>query len=361
MKSTNDIRVCIVGSTGFAGAELCRIILGHPIFKLTKATDRKAVGVPLSKVYPSLLGICDITLSTPDVDAIAASADVVFLAVPHTASLLLTPSLIKQGLTVIDLSADYRIEDPEIYESWYGVKHTSSELLNQAVYGLPELNREELLALSQKYKKGEPVLVAAPGCYPTATALAALPALEAGVVEGDLVISDAISGVSGAGRTPSERTHYCHANESVEAYSVAGHRHTPEMEQTLSHAAGRTISVIFTPHLAPLTRGLLATVYLPIRKGITKEELQLLYERRYAREPMVTVLAGGVMPQTSSVAGSARAQIGLALDVRLHHMAIVSCAIDNLGKGAAGQAVQAANIVCGLSETMGIAAPAPII
>ncbi len=361
MNSHDKIRVCVVGATGFAGAEVCRFVLGHPVFELTFATDRKAAGTPLSEVYPAFSGISDISLSAPDPDAIVSAADIAFLAVPHTASLALTPSLIERGVTVIDLSADYRIKDPHIYESWYKAKHTSTDLLTQAVYGLPELNRKELQALSVRYKQGEAVLVAAPGCYPTATALACMPALESGVVKGDLVISDAISGVSGAGRAPSARTHYCHANESVEAYGVASHRHIPEMEQTLSQVAGRAISVVFTPHLAPLTRGLLATVYLPVNESVTQNELQRIYERRYASEPLVSVLAYSNMPRTGSVARSVRAQIGLALDARLHHMAIVSCAIDNLGKGAAGQAVQAANIVCGLPEMAGIDVAAPVI
>ena len=200
-----------------------------------------------------------------------------FLAVPHTASLALTPELLKRGVTVLDLSADYRLHDPQVYEQWYNTPHTSPELLSQTVYGLPELNREGILALAERRAAGQAVLVSVPGCYPTATALAATPALSAGLAGGDLVIADAISGVSGAGRGANARTHYCHANESVEAYGVAKHRHTPEIEQTLSEVAGRQMNVVFTPHLAPLTRGLLSTVYL---------EAQTASPPRTSRPPM---------------------------------------------------------------------------
>lgn len=355
------MRACVVGATGFAGIEAVRLILAHPALELVMATDRKEAGTPISAVYPSLAGVCDLELSLPDADAIAAVADVAFLAVPHTASLALTPALLERGVTVIDLSADYRLTDPAVYEAWYETPHTSPELLSQTVYGLPELNREGLLALAARRAAGEAVLVAVPGCYPTATALAAVPALEAGLATGDLVISDAISGVSGAGRTPSARTHFCHANESVEAYGVAHHRHTPEIEQTLSLAAGREVSVVFTPHLAPLTRGLLATVYLTAADGVTAADVQAAYERRYAGEALVTALPAGQMPATSSVFGTARAQVGVALDDRRCRTIIASCAIDNLGKGAAAQAVQCANLVLGLPETEGISSPAPLV
>ncbi len=351
---SQSIRACVVGATGYAGIEAVRLLLRHPSFELAMATDRKLVGTKLAEVYPGLAGITDLAFSAPVAEDIAAAADVAFLAVPHTASLALTPALIAAGVSVIDLSADYRLKDALVYEEWYGVKHTSPELLDEAVYGLPELARTDLAKLAEKRESGRAVLVAAPGCYPTATALASVPALEAGFVSGDLVISDAISGVTGAGRTPNARTHFCHADESVEAYGVAHHRHTPEMEQTLSAAAGRPISVVFTPHLAPLKRGLLATVYLPMAEDVTADEFFGAYAARYEKEPLVEVLPQGQMPQTASVAGSARAQVGLGFDTRRRRMAIVSCAIDNLGKGAAAQAIQCANAVFGLPETEGL-------
>ena len=356
-----SIRACVVGATGYAGMEACRLVLSHPELELVMATDRKEAGTRLDAVYPAFAGACDIVLSLPEPGAIAAAADVAFLAVPHTASLALTPALLALGVTVLDLSADYRLHDAAVYEDWYATPHTSPELLSQTVYGLPELFREGLAALAERRAAGEAVLVAVPGCYPTATSLAAAPALAAGLAAGDLVIADAISGVSGAGRGCSARTHYCHANESVEAYGVAKHRHTPEIEQTLTEVAGREMSVVFTPHLAPLTRGLLSTVYLEAAPGVTAEGLQAAYERAYANEPLVTMLPSGSMPATSSVFGTARAQVGVALDDRRRRTIVASCAIDNLGKGAAAQAVQCANVVLGLPETAGLLAPAPLV
>ncbi len=354
-------RVCVVGATGFAGVEVVRLVLGHPNLELTMVTDRKEAGTPIANVYPSLAGICDLPFSLPEPAAIAQAADVAFLAVPHTASLAITPQLLGLGVTVLDLSADYRLHDPELYEQWYATPHTSPELLDKTVYGLPELNRAGLKALAARHAQGEPVLVAVPGCYPTATALAAIPAFEAGLATGDLVIADAISGVSGAGRKATARTHYCHANESVEAYGVAHHRHTPEIEQTLTQVAGRPMSVVFTPHLAPLTRGLLSTVYMSAADGVTAADVQAAYERRYADEPLVQALPAGQMPATASVVATARAQVGVALDDRRRRVIVASCAIDNLGKGAAAQAVQCANVVLGFEETTGIAQAAPLI
>ena len=245
------IRVCVVGATGFAGIEVCRLVLGHPNMELAMVTDRKEAGTRLDAVYPSFSGACDLELSLPEPDAIAQAADVAFLAVPHTASLALTPELLRRGVAVLDLSADYRLHDPQVYEQWYNTPHTSPELLSQTVYGLPELNREGILALAGRRAAGQAVLVSVPVCYPTATALAATPALSAGLAGGDLVIADAIAGVSGAGRGANARTHYCHANESVEAYGVAKHRHTPEIEQTLSEVAGRQMNVVFDPAPGP--------------------------------------------------------------------------------------------------------------
>ena len=309
------IRVCVAGATGFAGIEVCRLVLGHPNMELAMATDRKEAGTRLDAVYPSFAGACDLELSLPEPDAIAQAADVAFLAVPHTASLALTPELLRRGVTVLDLSADYRLHDPQVYEQWYNTPHTSPELLSQTVYGLPELNREGILAVAERHAAGQAVLVSVPGCYPTATALAATPALSAGLAGGDLVIADAISGVSGAGRGANARTHYCHANESVEAYGVAKHRHTPEIEQTLSEVAGRQMNVVFTPHLAPLTRGLLSTVYLEAADGVTAEDVQAAYEARFANEPLVTVLPGQLHAlHELRLWHRPRPQVGVALD-----------------------------------------------
>lgn len=359
MKSV--INACVVGATGYAGVELCRLLLGHPSFHLAMATDRKRAGTPISKLYPAFRGLCDLKLSQPDPKAIAAAADVAFLAVPHTAAMSLAPTLLAAGVTVFDLSADYRLRDPSVFEHWYDAAHTSPELLASTTYSLPELFRDGLYTLAARRSAGEAVLASIPGCYPTATMLAAAPALKAGLVSADTVIVSAVSGVSGAGRTPSERTHFCHINESVEPYGVAHHRHTPEIEQGLTDLAGRDISVVFAAHLAPLTRGLLSTVFLELAENVSEEEVYATYVGAYENEALVTVLPLGMMPATGSVAGTARAQVGIAADLRKKPTLVAACAIDNLGKGAAAQAVQAANVVCGLSETSGLIAPAPVI
>ncbi len=241
-------KVAVVGAAGYAGIEAARLVLSHHRLELTLATSSADRGRLVADVYPSLEGLTDLEFSLPDADLIAAAADVALLAVPHTAALELVPQLLLRGVTVIDLSADYRLQDAGLYEAWYGAVHTSPELLPEAVFGLPELDRSRLLGAR---------LVACPGCYPTATTLAALPALESGVVRGGRVIVDAKSGVSGAGRSATAGTHYVTVNEAVAPYKVAAHRHTPEMEQTLSMAAGRPVSVVFAPHLVPMSRGLL--------------------------------------------------------------------------------------------------------
>jgi N-acetyl-gamma-glutamyl-phosphate reductase len=285
------------------------------------------------------------------VDVIADSAQVALLAVPHTAALELAPALLARGLTVIDLSADYRLKDAAAYEAWYGVSHTSAELLASAVFGLPELDRTALPGAK---------LVACPGCYPTATVLAALPALESGSAAGTRIVVDAKSGVSGAGRSASPGTHYVSVNEAVAPYKVGSHRHTPEMEQALSEAAGHDISVIFAPHLVPMTRGLLSTVYIDVEDSFTAQEAVELYRGRYRKEPFVHVHEAGVMPSTAEVRGTNRASIGVTVDERTNTL-IAACAIDNLGKGAAGQAVQCLNAVLGYPETEGFDRPGPVV
>ncbi len=353
------VRVGVVGATGYAGAELVRLVAGHPQMELARATSGKEAGQRLDAIYPGLVGTCDAVLVAPDADDLAASCDLVFLAVPHTAALAIAPQLTAAGVAVVDLSADYRLADADVYEAWYA-PHTSRELLAKAVYCIPELNRADVARLAG-LPAGEPRLVANPGCYPTASTLAAAPVLRAGLLaEGAPVVVDAVSGVSGAGKGCTARTHFCSAAENVEAYGVARHRHTPEIEQNYARLAGRDVRVVFTPHLAPLKRGLLATVYLPLARPVDAAELQALYEEAYAGEAFVAALPAGSQPRTASVAGSNRAQVSAVLDGRTN-MAVATCAIDNLGKGAAGQAVQNANLLCSLDERMGLDAPAPLI
>jgi N-acetyl-gamma-glutamyl-phosphate reductase len=311
---------------------------------LVLATSGADAGRRLDAVYPALTGHTDLTFTEPDASAIANEAQAAFLAVPHTAAMAVASTLLDAGVTVIDLSADFRLTDAAVYEAWYGTPHVAPELLATAVYGLPEFDRSALAGAT---------LVACPGCYPTATILAAAPAFESGIASGAHAIVDAKSGVSGAGRTPTATTHYCAVNESLVAYKVGNHRHTPEMEQALTVAAGREVSVTFTPHLVPMTRGLLSTVYVPVEDGLTTDAAIEIYRARYAGEPFVTVHKAGVMPSTAEVSGSNRAAIGIHVDERARTLT-VSCAIDNLGKGSASQAVQCANAVFGWAETDGL-------
>lgn len=342
----------IVGGAGFAGIELARILVSHPDFALAAVTSDALAGQPLAKAYPALEGQTDLVFQKND-EADLTSLDVVFLAVPHTAAMKHAPQLIEHCVTVVDLSADFRLKDAAIYESYYQTPHTQQKLLEAAVFGLPELFGEGLEEAAAKKKAGDAVLVACAGCYPTATSLAAAPAIRAGLAaDGVPVVVDAISGVTGAGKKATERTHFCFANDNLEAYGVTTHRHTPEIEQILG-LQGR---VVFTPHLAPLNRGLLSTVTIPVAPSCSiasNDELAGLYAAFYQDSPFVTAMPVGVFPKTASVVGTNNAHVGAAFDARTNCIVAVG-AIDNLCKGAAGQAVQCANIVFGLPQTAGL-------
>jgi len=344
------IRAAVVGAAGYTGVETVRLLLGHPDIEVTVVTSAADAGRALDDLYPALAG-SGLVFESPNACHLAGSADVAFLAVPHTAALALAPALLDAGLTVVDLSADFRLKDAAIYESWYGTPHTAPALLEAAVYGLPELTRASLAGAR---------LIACAGCYPTASALAAAPAIEAGLAAASPVLIDAKSGVSGAGRTPTSGTHYCTANEAVQPYKVATHRHTPEIAQTLSAVAGQDVSVCFVPHLVPATRGLLATAYLRAADGLTTADAIDAYRARYVDEPFVTVHGAGRMPSTREVSGTNRAHIGVAVD-EAAGMLVVACAIDNLVKGSGGQAIQCANIALGLAETAGLSTFGPIV
>ena len=344
-----SIKAGIVGAAGFAGIEAARLVLTHPEFELVAATSNELAGRKLSDLYPNFLGVTDLAFSAHD-DAPLTECDVVFLAVPHTAAIAQAPALVQAGVAVVDLSADFRLKDPAVYEQWYKVKHTATDLLAQAAFGLPELFGSELRALASRRESGQGVLVGCAGCYPTATSLAAAPLIRAGLVGEGPIVADAVSGVSGAGKKATERTHFCFADENVEAYGVGSHRHTPEIEQILG-IEGR---LVFTPHLAPLDRGLLSTVTLPLgESGVSQEQLDGLYTDFYADAPLVSVLTGGAQPKTSSVAGTCRAHVAAVYNAHAN-VVVATGAIDNVGKGAAGQAVQCANIVFGLPETTGL-------
>jgi len=355
------IRAAVIGAAGYTGAELIRWLLGHPGFEIAAMTSNEDAGKSLSSLYPALLGKTQQTLITHE-DAISQKDyDVAFLAVPHTAAFRLAPQLLENGVAVVDLSADYRLKDAAVYEQWYGVSHTVPDLLACAIYGLPEINRAALKdKVSSWHNKTEsglselPPLIANPGCYPTATTLAVAPALSAGLAALDSpIIVNAISGVSGAGRKATSTTHFCSASDDLAAYGATTHRHTPEISQVLSEIAGREISVVFTPHLAPLKRGMVATVVLSLAKGADGDAIADAYTKAYDDEPFVSLLPFGTMPHSASVMGTNNAQVGIAYDARTHSL-VASCAIDNLGKGAAAQAVQNANIIFGFEETEGL-------
>lgn len=340
------IKVGIVGAAGYAGAELVRICLRHPQFELAVITSNADNGKKLTDLYPAFLGLSDLEYSAHDNPELF-TCDVVFLATPHTVAMKSAPGLLEAGVTVIDLSADYRLHDQAVYEKWYGVEHTSADLLSKALFGLPELFAHDLIRGSLAYRNGEAVLIACAGCYPTATSLASAPVIR--LTEG-VVVADAISGVSGAGRSATARTHFCSANENFEAYGVTSHRHTPEIEQILEIPD----RLIFTPHLAPASRGLLSTVTMQLspeaRQKETAESIHRRYQDAYAQFPFVEVLPLGSQPKTSSVVGTNRAHVGVAFNA-VTGSVIATCAIDNIVKGAAGQAVQCANIICGFDQT----------
>jgi len=342
------LSVAIVGAAGYAGAELTRLVLGHPEMKLVMVTSNADAGRAVSDLYPALAG-CDLAYVPHDAAAVAKVAQVAFLAVPHTAAMAVAPALLDAGLTVIDASADFRLKDAHLFSEWYGTDHVCPDLLSEAVYGLPEFWRDALIGAR---------LVACPGCYPTATLLAAGPAIDAGIVTSGRVVVDAKSGVSGAGRTPAPSTHYVAAAESITAYKVGAHRHTPEIAQGLSVLGLADPRLTFAPHLVPMSRGLLSTVYLEVAPGLAAEDAHAVYAEYYAGEPFVTVHPLGRMPATSEVRGSNRAHIGVAVDGA--GTLIVSAAIDNLVKGTSGQAIQCANIALGYEETMGLDRPMPV-
>jgi N-acetyl-gamma-glutamyl-phosphate reductase len=345
------IKAAVVGAAGYAGIEAVRLVLGHPELELALVTSGADEGKAVADVYPALAGLTEARFEAPDALAIAQVADIAFLAVPHTAALALAPTLVQRGVKVVDLSADFRLQDAAVYERWYEVEHTAPDLLARAVYGLPELDRANLAGAE---------IVAGPGCYPTAALLAVLPALRAGLATTDRFVVDAKSGVSGAGRSAGAGTHYCAVDESLAPYKVAAHRHTPEIEQSFSVAASSAAHVTFVPHLVPMNRGLLATVYIEVDEALSAHEVHEIYCSHYADEPFVFVRPLGEWPATSHVAGSNRAHVGVTVDERTNTL-VAACAIDNLVKGAAGQAVQCANLVLGLLETLGLDAPMPVV
>jgi N-acetyl-gamma-glutamyl-phosphate reductase len=339
------IKAGIIGATGYTGSELLRLLCGHDEVDVTLVTSREQAGVAIDDYFPNLRGHLTLKFEDP-AKADFSQCDVVFFATPHGVAMNSAAQILAAGPKVVDLSADFRIKDIGLWEQWYGTQHAAPELVAKAVYGLPEVNREAI-------KQAD--LVAVPGCYPTAIQLGFLPLLESKLVTTNRLIADAKSGVSGAGRKAAEDYLLCEATESIRAYAVSGHRHHPEICQGLDIAAGESVGLTFVPHLTPMVRGILATLYAPLKseRGVTLDELQSIFEDRYTNEPFVDVLPQGKLPATRDVRGSNRCAIAVQYSEHTDTV-IVIAAEDNLVKGAAGQAVQNMNLMLGISETKGL-------
>ena len=336
-------KVAVIGASGYTGVELLRLLAGHPGVTVTCVTSRQQAGESLAAVFPSLAGVYDLSFEALEPAALAGRADLVFTAVPHQAAMAMMPALLAAGCKVVDLSADYRLRDAAVYAEWYET-HQTPELLAEAVYGLPELYRERVRPAR---------LVANPGCYPTSIALALTPLLRAGLIDPATLIVDSKSGTSGAGRGAKVDSLYCEVNEGFKPYGLPRHRHTPEIEQTLSDVAGRKVTISFTPHLLPVNRGILSTCYATLAADVSLAQLLALYREQYAGERFVRVLPEGRLPNISQVRGSNFCDIGIAVDPRTRRV-IAIAAIDNLVKGAAGQALQNMNLMLGLDEGLGL-------
>jgi N-acetyl-gamma-glutamyl-phosphate reductase len=336
------IRAGIVGGTGYTGVELLRILALHAQVEVAVVTSRADAGVRVDVVYPSLRGYCDVVFCAPDIETLR-QCDVVFFATPNGTAMLMAQQLLALGIKVIDLSADFRLKDAKEWSHWYGMEHACPELLAEAVYGLPEVNRKEIRQAN---------LVACPGCYPTAVQLGFLPLLENNLINVDHLIADVKSGVSGAGRKAELSSLMSETGESFKAYGVSGHRHLPEIRQELTLAAKQQVGLTFVPHLTPMIRGIHATMYGQL-SGATLADIQALYELRYDNEPFVEVLPRGSHPDTRNVRGSNQCQISIHQPQGAQTIVVLSV-IDNLVKGAAGQAVQNMNLIFGLNESMGL-------
>lgn len=338
------LKVGIVGGTGYTGAELLRLITAHADAQVAMITSRAEEGLAVDELFPSLRGYLDLRFTAPDVAALA-SCDVVFFATPHNVAMKMVPELLAAGTRIIDLSADFRIRDAGVWSKWYNEEHLCPEVLSEAVYGLPETNAEQIASAR---------LIACPGCYPTAVELGYIPLLEKNLVDSRRLIASAASGVSGAGRQAKVDNLFAELSESYKAYGVGGHRHLPEIEQELAVAAGGEVSLTFTPHLLPQVRGIHATCYSELLDpAMDVEALQAVFEKRYANAPFVDVMPLGSMPQTRTVRGSNMCRIAVHRPQNRNTVVVLS-AIDNLLKGAAGQAVQNMNLMFGLPETAGL-------
>ncbi len=340
------MRVGIVGVTGYTGSELLRLLIAHGGVNLAYVTSRSYQGRPLAHVHPQYLQITELQCSKFSLEEAVEKTDLIFSALPHGESMETVPMLSKAGLKVIDLSADFRIEEEENYKQWYGKEHTAADYLGKAVYGLPELYRGKIK---------NACLVANPGCYPTSVILALAPLAQMNLVQWDTLVVDSKSGTSGAGRVPSQVLHYPECTENFRAYRVARHQHTPEMEQELGRLAGREVTFTFVPHLVPMVRGILSTIYVTLTAKWQEEEIRALYQRFYQTEKYVRIFPPEFLPETKYVYGSNYCDLYLKLDSRTGRLIIISV-LDNLVKGAAGQALQNMNIMLDFPEDKGLEA-----
>ncbi len=337
-----NIKVGIIGGSGWTGAELLRLLLQHPNVALSVITSRSLAGKPLTALFPNLLSHSDLSFADMDISSLE-KCDVVFFATPHGVAMQTAPVLVASGIKVIDLGADFRVKDVQAYEQFYNIKHSQKSLLAQAVYGLTEVNRSSIKTAK---------LVANPGCYPTVVSLALLPLLNSNCINVTSIIADCKSGLSGAGRALNKATSLCEASETIKAYGVSGHRHLPEIEQILSQVANTKVSLTFIPHLTPMIRGMLATIYVDLSKNLNTQQVLDLFNKQYQDEPFIEVLPKGQMPETRAVKGSNKCHIGI--QVLANDKLIIIAAIDNLLKGASAQAVQNMNIMFGLPQTSGL-------
>lgn len=337
------IKVSIIGATGYTGQELVRILIQHPAVEVVGLGSQSYAGKKYADIYPHFREVADLTCSDANDPELIEQADVAFLALPHGLSVPYAEKCLAQGKKVIDLGADFRLKKPEVYSAWYKKTGPTGELLGQAVYGLPEINRDLVKNAN---------LVANPGCYPTTAILALFPLLKEKLLDPDWIIIDSKSGVSGAGRSAQVGSLYSEVNGDFKAYGLPHHRHIPEIEQELSGATGAEIKVSFTPHLVPLTRGMMSTIYT-VPKTLDVDKIEEVYQEYYGAEPFVRVYPQGQFPHTKWVQGTNFCDLGFSLDERTGRLVIISV-IDNLTKGASGQAIQNMNLMCGLEETMGL-------
>ncbi len=339
------ISVGIFGASGYTGGELVRLLATHPDIDIAFVTSERHAGQPLSAIFPHLASLPERSCHTLSESLLSAQCDVAFCALPHLTSMDVVPELIEQGVRVVDLSADFRLRDASVYQTWYGAAHRAQAMLSEAVYGLPELNYREAIAKAR--------LVANPGCYPTSVLLALAPLLQANAIDPSMVIIDSKSGVSGAGRSLVQGSLFSELEGGFRAYKTTGHRHTPEIEQELGRLADADIRVRFSPHLIPQSRGILSTCYLRPRQTLTLDDWQTMLSEYYREEPFVQVLPVGAYPATNHVRGSNFCRLAVDWDPRTGWLVVISV-IDNLVKGAAGQAVQNMNIMFELDESAGL-------